>query len=183
MSCVLSLRFAELAQKVERHPRNVQVVSSILTFSSIKGNLMGKKRFFLRSWNNHTKIKRNHKCSSTRELDKIVRKYCKYVQPKDWYEWYVHYEVHKDELTDEKFIRYAKKRDSLDSIRRETIDLIKKGCMVLWGGDEYILDGILITNEDYYYMCVCEKSGLMRLYSCVGSIEQIGDVVIYKNLQ
>jgi len=112
------------------------------------------------------KIKCNHKCKSLRELEKIVRKYAKFVPLKMWYSWGIYYDVYEDELKSEKFIKYASKRTNLEDIRKEALEYIKNNYSTIFKEEEYKLIGIKITNEDYYWLFSNETKVLLK--SCVG---------------
>ena len=116
-------------------------------------------------------------------MKKIERKYIKYVPLHKWYEWNLHIKVTESMLNDEKFIKYARKRKNLESIRLHTLEAISEGFTIVTRKGEYALKGIMITNEDYYYMCVNDETNDYRLCSCVGhmsNMARIGEKVVYK---
>ena len=114
------------------------------------------------------KIKCNHKCKSLRELEKIVRKYAKFVPLKKWYSWEIYYSVYEDELKSEKFIKYASKRTNLEDIRKEALAALSEKFYITFRNEKYNFVGIQITNEDYYWLY--SNGTKFYMASCVGKI-------------
>lgn len=128
------------------------------------------------------KVKLIHKCKNLRELTKIERKYvfpslkCKFKNGKhipgsrvskyDLYDWYIYYQVFKEELQSEEFIKYASKSRNLELIRKEALEAISQN---LHKGPLYLV-GIEITQEDYYWLYYDGENYYRS--TCVGSIEE-----------
>ncbi len=111
---------------------------------------------------------RAHKCKSIRELDKIIRKYIKYVD--DIYTWGIYYDVLEEEIRSDKFAKYASKHSPLGHIRTEAIWALNNHIYFRSKKDKtiYKFIGIEITAEDYYYLYSNGKNSIAS--SCVGSI-------------
>ena len=129
--------------------------------------------------NAHVKLKRNHECKTLREFEKILRKYGRFAfMKKIWYSWNIYYIADKSRLSSEEFIKYSNKRKNLPLIRAEVLDAIEKDAACELKGKEYILYGVLLTNEDYYYIFKSEDCKLLE--SCVGHLNDAGDKFYYK---
>ena len=109
----------------------------------------------------------------------MLRKYGRFAfMKKIWYNWNIYYIADKSRLSSEEFIKYSNKRKNLPLIRAEVLDAIEKGAACELKGKEYILYGVLLTNEDYYYIFKSEDCKLLE--SCVGHLNDAGDKLYYK---
>lgn len=113
----------------------------------------------------------SHKCKSLRELNKIVRKYIKYV--KDIYSWNVYYNIFEEELRSDKFAKYANKNGSLASIREDAIWALDNHLQFKSKDNEtiYKFVGIQDAIEDYYWLYFNGKQYIT--FSCVGGVTDI----------
>lgn len=129
----------------------------------------------MRKWRQKIgKKPRSHKCKSLRELNKIIRKYIKYV--KDIYSWNVFYNILEDELRSDKFAKYAAKNSTLDSIRKDAIWALDNHLEFKSKDNEtvYKFIGIQDAVDDYYWLYFNGKDYITS--TCVG---RVTDVIKY----
>ena len=124
---------------------------------------------------------RRHKCKSLKEHNKIIRKYLKYfrnryIRQTYWYVWCWVDIIGLDALNDKYLTLQLEKQAAIGLTNlKHIIQTIKDNYN--WSfkhknGKTYYLQGIQISNEDYYYIYVAED-GSKEYMTCVGRFDNV----------